>query len=106
MSADSNKTNDYVTFTLSSGDEASYDSHTVNIEHGYDFNDYVKATGLMDSTDYYNFPDTYTAGYLGIGGYELAVDNISWGFLKKAGTPVDVDDITRWYTVETYTSVN
>lgn len=39
LSADNTKTNGYVTFTLSAGDNASYTSEQLNIQKGYDFDD-------------------------------------------------------------------
>ena len=104
LSADSEKTNGYVTITKASGDNASFKQYGVHINHGYDFNDYVKQTGQMTDTSKYNFPETLTVESLGIGGQVLTMDNISWGFKKQAGTPVDVDDIATWYTPATYSS--
>lgn len=106
LSADSEKTNGYVTITRASGDNASFKQYGVHIEHGYDFNDYVKQTGLMTDTGKYDFPDTLTVESLGIAGQVLTMDNISWGQKKQAGTPVDVNDITQWNVPATWGSVN
>ena len=101
---DADKTNGYVTITKASGDNASFKQYGVHIDHGYDFNDYVKQTGVMTDTGKYDFPDTLTVESLGIAGQVLTPDNFSWGFKKQAGSPVDVDDIDRWITPATWQS--
>lgn len=97
---DSEKTNGYVTMTKASGDEATFKQYGVHIDHGYDYNDYVKQTGFMTSTADVNFPTTMTAESLGIAGMKLTVDNFKWGWAKST-TEVDVDDISSWQTVKT-----
>lgn len=106
LSVDSEKTNGYVTITKASGDNASFKQYGVHIDHGYDFNDYVKQTGLMTDTGKYDFPNTLTVESLGIAGQVLTMDNISWGQKMQAGTPVDVDDIDTWNTPATWRSIN
>ena len=103
---DADKTNGYVTITKASGDNASFKQYGVHIDHGYDFNDYVKQTGVMTDTGNYDFPDTLTVESLGITGQVLTLDNISWGHKKQAGTPVDVDDIDTWNTPATWPGTN
>lgn len=104
LSADPDKTNGYVTITKASGDNASFKQYGVHIDHGYDFNDYVKQTGFMTNTLPVNFPNTTTAESLGIGGYTLTMDNAAWGFKKSTTGAVDVADITSWTTPMTYVS--
>lgn len=100
LSADSEKTNGYVTITKASGDDASFKQYGVHIDHGYDFNDYVKQTGFMTDTLPKNFPNTTTAESLGIANQILTIDNFKWG-AKKSTTEIDVDDISSWETVKT-----
>lgn len=101
LSADADKTNGYVTFTKSSGDDASFKQYGVHIDKGYDFNDYVTTTGLMTSTASVNFPTTMTAESLGIAGQKLTMDNFKWGNVKRTGSQPTVDDITTWTTPNT-----
>ena len=73
ISVDSEKTNDYVTITKASGDDASFKQYGVHIEHGYDYNDEYREVGQWGSSS----PDpnpadlNLMAGDLGIDGMEL-----------------------------------
>lgn len=102
LSADSDKTNGYVTITKSSGDEATFKQFGVHIAKGYDFDDYLKQTGFMTDSSFQNFPTTTTAESLGIGGYILTMDNVKWGNKKSTTGAVDVADITYWQLAKEY----
>lgn len=73
LSADSEKTNGYVTITKSSGDNASFKQYGVHINHGYDFNEEFREVGQWGSTSPNPNPAdlNMTAGDLGIDGMVL-----------------------------------
>lgn len=103
LSADNTKTNGYVTFTLSAGDNANYTTENLIIQKGYDFDDTLSNSGgPAKSGEKANFLSAdSSAEQLGIAGLEITVDDIKWGKTEKA-TQVTPEDITEWYDAKTY----
>ena len=103
LSADAQKTNGYVTFTLSADDNASYTSEQLNIQKGYDFDDTISNSGgPAQSGDKANFLSAdSSAEQLGLAGLEIKLGDIKWG--KTEGTTqLTPTDITEWYDVNNY----
>lgn len=97
LSADSDKTNGYVTFTEQAGDAPAMTQKDVVINKGYDYNDTVQSTGFSTSTASLNFPLSCTAESIGVAGLEMSIDSdIQWGSVKK-DTPCTADDIATWW---------
>lgn len=101
---DAQKTNGYVTFTLSSDDNASYTSEKLAIEKGYDFNDTLSHSGgPAVSGDRANFLSAESsAEQLGLAGIEMTIDNIQWGYNTAGTAQLTTADITSWNEAKTY----
>ena len=104
IEADAEKTNGYVTFTLSAGDEASYTSEKLGIEKGYDFSDTLwNSGGPAASGDRANFLSAESsAEQLGIGGFEMTMNDIEWGVKLDGTAQLTPADISAWYTAQDY----
>lgn len=96
LSVDPEKTNDYVTITKASGDNASFKQYGVHIDKGYDFNDYIKLEGLATTNDKIQFPADTTAQSLGIGGLRMYADKTRLGYNTAGTEPLTPDDCTYW----------
>ena len=101
---DAEKTNGYVTFTLSSDDNASYTSEKLAIEKGYDFNDTLShSDGPAVSGNRANFLSAESsAEQLGLAGIEMTIDNIQWGYNTAGTTQLTTADIAEWNEAKTY----
>lgn len=107
LSADTSKTNGYVTFTEKAGDDPAFIEKDVVVTKGYDYDDTTKETGYTTSSTGVNFPLSCTAESLGVAGQTLTLDSdVKWGNAKASGGAVDVDDIASWNTPKTVSTSN
>lgn len=75
LSADAEKTNGYVTFTLSTDDEASYTQETIDIQHGYE--EAYLTSNIMQNTT----------------GADLTATFLSVDLSEYAGTTINATDV-------------
>lgn len=100
LSADSEKTNGYVTITKASGDNASFKQYGVHIDKGYDFNDTITCHGFSTSTTQISAminSSDYDTDALGIVGIEVfAKDLYKGGITNLNADSDDPANITKW----------